>query len=1686
LFRGLSFKHYLLPLLYRSLGGLFQKHGNASLALACYREAACLNPADAEPVFLSGRLLLLQGQVEPAAAAFREALQARPDYAEAHNALGVALYEQGRLGEAVDCYRSALRWQPAYAHAYNNLGNVQLSQGQIAEAEASFRQALHLDPDYADAHNNLGRALNEQGRQQEAEQSLREALRLKPDFAGALSNLGSVLLSQRKPEEAVNAYREALHLQPDLGEAHANLAMLFNESSQLARALAYYEKQMRRNPHSPQAHNRLGTALQAQGRFEEANRQFEAALEARPDFAEAHGNLGMSFIFLGDLEKALENFRKALSLKPISEVQASYAFYLNCSPDHTPTEIAAEYRLWASRYISPSKAMPSFGNSVESGRKLKLGYVSPDFMRHSVAYFIEPVIRNHDRSQVEVYCYSNVATPDDYTERLKGIADHWRDIRLKSDDQVCEMIRSDGIDILIDLAGHTSGNRLPVFARKPAPVQVTYLGHPNTSGLEAIDYRITDALVDPPGLTECYHCEQLIRLPRCFITYAPPADAPEVAISPVSRKGHITFGSFNSAVKINHRVIALWAKLLLAVPKSRMLLKSLAFCSASAKSRLIAMFARHGIEAERIELLDFVDAVSGHLDLYREIDIALDTFPYNGTTTTCEALWMGVPVIVLAGETHVSRVGLSLLVQVGLTELIAKDADGYLALALELANDTERLRQLRSSLRDRLRLSPLADALGFTRELENAYRGMWHRWCAQSSPSPAGNAQLEVMTSSILLEQENATAHAQTVAPSISLKEIADAARNYLANSTPDKLETLRKLRRTLVNFIMHQQPDLATLWPNTLCPMYKALKTSGVRDMGRTASDLELIDTLRPILAAGWSHPACPFATVAAMFYVYSYEVPLPKSLRGAPGWLLPDLGSFLLEMPPIFAREGEAELYVTRLEQAVALFHGEIGVKSDNVKQQIVEIFVSNANFLQSYFSERNLRELFRMRGDIVAAAMATNSLYAFPPRIEARKRLRVGIYAQQFSAHTETFFTLAALDCLDRERFELRLYATQGTNHPLEALAASKCDRFTVLPPGDLSAQVKGIRADDLDILFIGTNMSAVSNGAMLLGAHRLARIQIASESSPVTTGLHPMDVLLTAKWNAPWKDAPDHYTEHLYRMPGSNNVYAYQYDRDPASIKRSRLEMNISDGQLVFFSGANYFKIVPELSAAWARILAKVPDSVLILMPFNPNWSDNYLAQPFLSRVTTQLAQVGVDPARLRLVTPVPNRADVHLVIALADIYLDSYPFSGACSLLDPIQVGVPPVVRQGRTGRAGHGASLLRQLDMSELVTDSAEAYIALAIRLASDAMWRNHLAARLKSIAVRETPPYLDTRSLSKRVGRAFSDLYAAYQTHYQNLARMEPDALAAKTAELVPAGVKLEPSLAGFNDTAMIERLVVPFFRARADTTRSLCMLDVGACFGQMAIPFLSQGWEVHLFEPDPESCAVLERNVSPFGDKARVVATAVSNGDARTISFHKSRTRGLSGLSASPYGATAEIIEVPCMRLADYCAQQGLSTIDFLKIDAEGHDFEVLRSLDFGRVAPRIIMVEFGTSFHGQGVGELERLIAEMKQNGYRSVIFGYDDDSNIRNGIWTYELSCVTLDAPCPAAAAQLFGNVIFFQAGDKDFMLSLYALFDAARPRRAFLADAAARRRTWNGLSHGLFRGLRRLAGLDLNR
>ena len=571
------------------------------------------------------------------------------------------------------------------------------AKGRCDEAMAELRRALLLRPDFAEAHHQLGNLLKSCGRHAEARSSLREAVRLEPRQAAMWLNLGVACLEIRLLDEAIGSFRRALELEPG----------------------------------RPEGHNILGHALLLQGRCTEAAEALETALRLRPGYAAAHDNLGRVRKAQGRSAEAVAHHRAALEELPRAATHSNLLYTLNFLPGVRPEEIFAEHKRWAALYGEPApgpasrqrpvRRSPGEGGGSSEGRPLRIGYVSPDLVDHAVAFFIEPVLASHDSARFEVHCYSDAPVPDDVTRRLHSHAARWRDTARWSDDRVEALIRSDGIDVLVDLAGHTARNRLAVFARRPAPVQATWLGYPNTTGLTAIDYRITDAVSDPPGQTDRWYSEKLVRLPETFSCYRPPLGSPAVGALPALGEGCVSFGCFSNLAKVTPDMIGLWALVLRDTADSRIILKSRGLADPPTAARIREEFARGGIAPERVELCGQELPSVDHLRLYHRVDIALDTAPYNGTTTTCEALWMGVPVVTLAGRTHASRVGASLLTHLGAPEWIATSPAEYRSRCRILAADFARLSWLRQNLRDRMRASPICDAGRFTRHLEEAY-----------------------------------------------------------------------------------------------------------------------------------------------------------------------------------------------------------------------------------------------------------------------------------------------------------------------------------------------------------------------------------------------------------------------------------------------------------------------------------------------------------------------------------------------------------------------------------------------------------------------------------------------------------------------------------------------------------------------------------------------------------------------------------------------------------------------------------------------------------------------------------------------------------------------------------------------------------------------------------------------------
>ena len=639
----------------------------------------------------------------------------------------VQLHRAGRLRKASIIYDLILQAEPNNSDALHLKGLVAHQSGKQETASILINRAIELSPNVAMYHNNLGATYLAMNMPHEAIVECEKALALQPDYPDTFYVMGKALLAEERPDEAVSLIERLLQHKPDFIDAYTTLAEILCRQGKADEALARCRKALSAYPDNPALLCNVGIALRALGRVDETIAHYERVVALKPEFAQAHNNLGNALATQGRTEEAITQYQRAVTLDPsYADSNSSLLMALNYIPRYDAATVYLEHLKFARRYEAPLTAsIKPHGNDRSFDRRLRVGYVSSDFREHAVACFVEPVLRQHDRDRFQVFCYSNHHTEDEVTRRIQTNIEGWRSIIRLSDEQAAQQIRDDKIDILVDLNGHTGDNRLLIFARKPAPIQVTWVGYPNTTGLSTMDYRITDAYADPIGLTDDYYTEKIIRLPGSFSCFQPPQDCPEVADLPARHNGYVTFGSFNNLAKVTPEVIALWARVLKAIPRSRLVIKYMALNEQARQQAVRRAFFAHGILDEQLSLLGHSSSKRDHLAQYNSIDIGLDPFPYNGSTTTCDALWMGVPIVTLAGKTHVSRVGVSQLTNLGMTELICHAPEEYVATAVRLAADLDHLGALRKQLRARMTASPLVDAQRFTNNLEKAYLAMW-------------------------------------------------------------------------------------------------------------------------------------------------------------------------------------------------------------------------------------------------------------------------------------------------------------------------------------------------------------------------------------------------------------------------------------------------------------------------------------------------------------------------------------------------------------------------------------------------------------------------------------------------------------------------------------------------------------------------------------------------------------------------------------------------------------------------------------------------------------------------------------------------------------------------------------------------------------------------------------------------
>lgn len=634
------------------------------------------------------------GRFADAAVIYRQMLAASPTDSIAHYNLGVMLKEQNLVQEAQNCFQKAVQLKPDFTESYANLGLTFQDQGKFREAEASYRRSLECNLKYTHALTNLAHLLHANGRNAEAEENYRKAIECEPNNPEHLCNLGKNLFAQQRYSESESCFQQALALDPKFVDALHEYGKLLMFVNRLEAARNCFENAIRMKPDNAIAYNLLGDLLSTQGKAPEAITLYSRALEYKPGFSIAYSGM---------------------------------LFNLNYHPDLSAEEIYTAYQEYERRFIATYyQEQRPHTNSKISDRRLKIGYVSPDLRRHPMQHFLEPLLAHHDKRQFEIFAYPELLTEDAVSARYRNYVDHWVPTKALSNEALSEKIRADGIDILVDLAGHTGDNRLQVFARKPAPVSLSWLGYGYTTGMSAVDYFLTDATCAPEG-SDAIFAEQVWRVDTPVFAYRPADGMGVMNTLPALNNGYVTLGTLSRAVRINHKVIRTWAKILQRLENAKLVIDSANFRDAAIRASFEDKFAALGIERSRL----LIGAHSPPWDVLRGLDIGLDCFPHNSGTTLFETLYMGVPFVTLADRPSVGRLGSSILQGLGRAEWIATDEDDYVNKVVSLASDLDNLNTIRLTQRTQMQNSPLMDEVALTRKIEAAYRSMWQRWCSK-------------------------------------------------------------------------------------------------------------------------------------------------------------------------------------------------------------------------------------------------------------------------------------------------------------------------------------------------------------------------------------------------------------------------------------------------------------------------------------------------------------------------------------------------------------------------------------------------------------------------------------------------------------------------------------------------------------------------------------------------------------------------------------------------------------------------------------------------------------------------------------------------------------------------------------------------------------------------------------------
>ncbi|MBI1942452.1 MAG: tetratricopeptide repeat protein [Betaproteobacteria bacterium] len=1222
-------------------------------------------------------------------------------------------------------------------------------RGDPAGADRLYRRVLESDPAHTDALYFLGRMAVRDRRQQEAIALFQQAVDLRPGEALYQLELGAALLDARRFEEAIEVYRVCLGLQPDCTRLRNNYAVALIELNRRPEALPELERLQALLPNVPEVHFNLAGIYREFGRTDEAIATYRRALALVPDHAPTHSNLLLE---------------------------------LNYSCNEDAAAIFAEHQRFGARFArryeapAPDPAWP---------RRLRLGYLSPDFREHVVMRFMEPILARHDRGRFEVTCYHTNPRRDAVTGRLRALAEHWVDADDLSERELAERIRADRIDILVDLAGHTAGNSMPVLAMKPASLQATYLGYPNTTGLGAVDYRITDAWADPPGEADRYTAERLVRLPRSYFCYRPEPDSPAVASLPALSKGTVTFGCFNNFAKLSAPFLDAAARTLAQVPGSRLILKGRPLSVESVADSVRGRFRHAGIDPARVELRGWEAGVKDHLAIYNSVDIALDSFPYNGATTTCEALWMGVPVVSLAGDRHAARMGASLLHAMGLEQYLTHEVDAYIATSVRLAGNIEHLAELRRGLRERMRSSPLLDEQGFARVLERCYLELWEtRKRSEAVPGATGEesdneliGQARRLRAAGRLAEARARcekilagtpAHPDALtlqwdlafdgdAPGAAIDWInraiaADprvAAFHYMLGCA---LQAVGRTEDAIASFrrALELDDSQAKTHNNLGCALEAAGNLAAAVDcyrgaIGRDPAMAQALYNLGNVYGQlGDTKQAIDYVSRALAIETRHADWRCNLgSLRYRELQLDEAIADFraAIEIAPGYERAhadlGGALLVAGRVEEARAAW-----AKALELDPGLAD--VESRSLLALHFREGEDAQLLLDRHVSWRDRHARGLLRATAHRLRDTgpgRRLNIGYVSPDFARRPLAAFIEPVLAAHDRAAFQVFCYATGGQEDEVTRRLRGMCAHWRDISRFANEQAADQVRADGIDILVDLAGHAA--GGRLLLFARRPAPVQATWLGYPDTTGLDAIDYRLTDPVADPRGESERFHAEKLLRLPASFLCYQPEPDcLEAGEVPQSR------SGHVTFGSFNELAAMTPHMIALWAQILLAQPQARLVLGSYGLS------AASARRDMGAQLLAHGIAEQRFDLHVPDFSPAGRLAAYREIDIALDVFPYAGMSATCEALWMGVPVVTLAGRTCASRTGASILSSIGLAELVATTPEQYAAIVLRLAGQLDERRALRAGMRERM--RASPLLD----AARFTRALEDAY--------------------------------------------------------------------------------------------------------------------------------------------------------------------------------------------------------------------------------------------------------------------------------------------------------------------------------------